>query len=55
MKTLFLNNPPRFVHLLDLCFVKLPNFSGGREAQQNVNMALQSQGLPISKDVYDLY
>lgn len=50
-----LNSLPRFVHLLDLCFIELPNFSGSREAQQNVNMALQSQRLPISKDEYDLY
>lgn len=50
MKTLMLNNPLRHMHLLDLCFIKLPNFSGNREAWQNLNMALQSKRLPISKD-----
>lgn len=55
MKTLMLNNPLRLVHLLDLCFMKLPNFSGSREARQNVNIALQSQRLLISKDEYGLY
>lgn len=50
-----LNNPLTFVHLLALRFIKLANFSGGREAWQNVNMALQIQRLPIPKDGYDLY
>lgn len=50
-----LNNPPRSARLLDLYFIKLPNSTGSRAGWQNVNVALQSQQLLISKDEYDLY
>lgn len=50
-----LNNPLRFGYLLDHCFIKLPDFTGSRGGWQNVNTALQSQQLLISKDEYDLY